>query len=348
VNYYEHHIGDYDEATSHLTAVEDGIYSRLLRKYYATEKPLDPDVDQLKRLVRARTREEKSAVDSVLREFFSLGEDGWHQKTCDEVIAEYVAGEPEREQKRVNKDTRLKRHRLIRAAFFEALRTRGQHPAWDMKTEALRELVKSSGLDPETLAAAALATLPDTRTATAPATPATATQSPDTSTQSPVPNPQTPVTGNSVGAADPAQPAGNGQGTQDPGHPAPKRKPPASDADASATRGTRLPKDWALPKAWGMWALGKYPQWTADKVRDEALKFRNHWVGKTGKDATKLEWEATWQNWCMSEIAHRDDPKPATARNVSGPPSQAELDAINAEATRLVLGQPRQEAIDHA
>jgi uncharacterized protein YdaU (DUF1376 family) len=342
VNYYEHHIGDYDEATAHLTAVEDGIYSRLLRKYYATEKPLDPDVDKLKRLVRARSREEKSAVDSVLAEFFSLREDGWHQKTCDEVIAAYVAGEPEREQKRANKDTRLKRHRLIRAAFFEALRHSGQHPAWDMKTEALRELVKSAGLDPETLAATALATLADTKPATAPATPATATQSPDTNTQSPVPSPQTPVTGNSVGA----EREGNGQATQDPGQDAPPKKRTAPAADASATRGARLPKDWALPKAWGNWALAKYPQWTADKVRDEALKFRNHWTGKTGKDATKLDWEGTWQNWCMSDIAHRDDPRPATGRNVSGPPSQAELDAINAEATRLALGQPRQEVID--
>lgn len=124
---------------------------------------------------------------------------------------------------------------------------------------------------------------------------------------------------------------GNGEGT------------PTSAADAAATtRGTRLAKDWALPKAWGNWALSKYPQWSPDKVRDEALKFRNHWVGKTGKDATKLDWEATWQNWCMSELAHRDDPKPGKG----APQTQAELDAINAEAMRLVRGT--QEAIDHA
>jgi uncharacterized protein YdaU (DUF1376 family) len=38
MNYYEHHIGDYAEATSHLTFVEDAAYSRLIRKYYSTEK----------------------------------------------------------------------------------------------------------------------------------------------------------------------------------------------------------------------------------------------------------------------------------------------------------------------
>ncbi len=37
MNYYEHHIGDYAEATAHLTFIEDATYSRLIRKYYATE-----------------------------------------------------------------------------------------------------------------------------------------------------------------------------------------------------------------------------------------------------------------------------------------------------------------------
>ena len=46
MNYFEHHIGDYDEATSHLTAREDGIYSRLIRKYYAKERPLPADVEE--------------------------------------------------------------------------------------------------------------------------------------------------------------------------------------------------------------------------------------------------------------------------------------------------------------
>jgi uncharacterized protein YdaU (DUF1376 family) len=89
VNYYEHHIGDYDEATAHLTACEDGIYSRLIRKYMATEKPLPAELKALQRLVRARTREEKDAVETVLEEFFELRDDGWHQHRCDETIARY-------------------------------------------------------------------------------------------------------------------------------------------------------------------------------------------------------------------------------------------------------------------
>lgn len=89
MNYYEHHIGDYDEATAHLTACEDGIYSRLIRKYMATERALPADLKALQRLVRARTRDEKAAVQTVLDEFFELREDGWHQHRCDETIERY-------------------------------------------------------------------------------------------------------------------------------------------------------------------------------------------------------------------------------------------------------------------
>ena len=80
MNYYEHHIGDYAEATAHLSFVEDAAYSRMIRKYYATEKPLPADIKAVQRLVGARTKEEREAVDTVLHEFFELQDDGWHQR----------------------------------------------------------------------------------------------------------------------------------------------------------------------------------------------------------------------------------------------------------------------------
>lgn len=89
VNYYEHHIGDYAEATAHLSFVEDAAYSRCIRKYYASEAPLPADVKAVQRLVGARSRDEKAAVDTILREFFTLTEDGWHNARCDEEIARY-------------------------------------------------------------------------------------------------------------------------------------------------------------------------------------------------------------------------------------------------------------------
>lgn len=89
MNYYEHHIGDYAEATAHLSFVEDAAYSRLIRKYYASEKPLPADIKTVQRLVGARTKEEREAVATVLEEFFDLQDDGWHNTRCDEEIARY-------------------------------------------------------------------------------------------------------------------------------------------------------------------------------------------------------------------------------------------------------------------
>ena len=89
MNYYEHHIGVYAEATAHLTFIEDATYSRLIRKYYATEKPLPADVKIVQRLINARSKEEKNAVVSVLNEFFTLTDDGWRQERCDHEIARF-------------------------------------------------------------------------------------------------------------------------------------------------------------------------------------------------------------------------------------------------------------------
>jgi len=89
MNYYEHHIGDYSQATSHLSFIEDATYSRFIRKYYATEKPMPSDVKTVQRLVNARSKEEKNAVELVLKEFFILTDDGWRQGRCDHEIARF-------------------------------------------------------------------------------------------------------------------------------------------------------------------------------------------------------------------------------------------------------------------
>ena len=87
MNYYPHHIGDYAKDTAHLTILEDGAYRRLLDLYYSSERPLPLNREGLYRLVRARGREEKKAVDTVLEEFFRQGETGWHNQRADREIA---------------------------------------------------------------------------------------------------------------------------------------------------------------------------------------------------------------------------------------------------------------------
>lgn len=115
-------------------------------------------------------------------------------------------------------------------------------------------------------------------------------------------------------------------------------------------RGSRLDPGWVLPKAWSDWALEKYPHWTEQIVRDEALKFRNHWHAATGKSATKLDWYGTWQNWCMSDIAQRANPMPqasiasVTAPSKAADETQAYLEKLAAETRAAREAHARRKA----
>ncbi len=87
MNYYERHIGDYLKDTAHLSLLEHGIYSRLLDVYYTRECGIDAGTAA--RLIGARSKEERGALESVLNEFFVLQGGIWTHKRCDREIARY-------------------------------------------------------------------------------------------------------------------------------------------------------------------------------------------------------------------------------------------------------------------
>lgn len=63
-------------------------------------------------------------------------------------------------------------------------------------------------------------------------------------------------------------------------------------------RATRLPADWRLPDEWREWAQTERPELDVQKTADA---FRDYWIAKAGKEARKLNWEATWRNWIRSQ-----------------------------------------------
>jgi len=222
MNYFEHHIGDYDQATAHLTACEDGIYSRLIRWYMASEAPLPGDLKLIQRRVRAHSKDERAAVQTVLDEFFELRDDGYHQHRCDEEIARYQ-----------DKQAKAKRSAEAR---WSAVRTQSEGNANashdDMRTHTERN---ADGMH-----------------------------------RAPVPRHQTPDTT----LASEMQ----------------------REAPQAARRGSRLPPDWD-PGESGM-AFAAQQGLTNGRATAELAKFRDFWAAKTGADATKADWQATWRNWC--------------------------------------------------
>ena len=112
---------------------------------------------------------------------------------------------------------------------------------------------------------------------------------------------------------------------------------------AAVVRGTRLPRDWVLPKAWGLWALEKKPGSTEAWVREQAEAFAHFWWAKAGVNSTKADWLLTWKTWI-----NKADP-PGTShkkpRNSNEPvPFDYAADARLREAMRLEQSRRDEEA----
>lgn len=80
-------------------------------------------------------------------------------------------------------------------------------------------------------------------------------------------------------------------------------QPPTPRAEV---RATRLPPTWEPSEEQIAWALGSRPNWTPEHVQWVAEMFRDHWLAKSGADATKRDWSATWRNWVKRE---KSDPR---------------------------------------
>jgi hypothetical protein len=84
--------------------------------------------------------------------------------------------------------------------------------------------------------------------------------------------------------------------------------PQAAPVPKASPRGTRLPADWrATPEQ-----LQFARDCGHDPIRVETV-FRNYWHSTAGAKGVKLDWDKTWDNWCLKDAKH----VPAAA---AGPP----------------------------
>lgn len=81
--------------------------------------------------------------------------------------------------------------------------------------------------------------------------------------------------------------------------------PHASRASPPRKRGTRLPDSFGITPALASWARQNTPDVNA---RAETERFRDYWRAKAGRDACKLDWDATWRNW-MRRAAEQQVPR---------------------------------------
>lgn len=101
----------------------------------------------------------------------------------------------------------------------------------------------------------------------------------------------------------------------------------------SSPRGARLSADWNLPDDWRQWTRVHFAHASDAMVTLEAEKFRDFWISKSGQAAAKLDWSATWRNWCRTAFAAKPSNQPMNW----GRSSWEEQKAAKHEATRKML-----------
>jgi len=89
MHYYQFAINEYQSHTAHLDHVEDIAYRRMMDWAYLHERPLPIDPEEICRLIRMRTQCDSIRI--VLREFWVLHEDGYHNHRVDEELSRYRA-----------------------------------------------------------------------------------------------------------------------------------------------------------------------------------------------------------------------------------------------------------------
>jgi hypothetical protein len=83
-----------------------------------------------------------------------------------------------------------------------------------------------------------------------------------------------------------------------------------SRGEGRSPKGSRLPADWRLSSEQIEWALGAQPSWDAEHTLKVGEAFRDYWTSKPGREAAKLDWDATWRNWVRREHAVKGGDRP--------------------------------------
>ncbi len=123
MNYYKRHLGDFARDTAHLSQGQIGAYDLLMDWYYANERPLPTDMDDVCRIARAFTRDERQNVSKVLAAFFVESPEGFRQKRVEQELSDM------RERRETNRKVAVEREENKRSTNRATnRRTNGAHP----------------------------------------------------------------------------------------------------------------------------------------------------------------------------------------------------------------------------
>lgn len=104
--------------------------------------------------------------------------------------------------------------------------------------------------------------------------------------------------------------------------------PPSLKESSPRKRGCRIPEGWQPSDELKQWAITERPGLDLKRVVDS---FTDYWKAKTGQQATKLDWDATFRNWVRNE-------KPNGTHQTGSRPSAASRQDAAAARAAATLG----------
>lgn len=99
----------------------------------------------------------------------------------------------------------------------------------------------------------------------------------------------------------------------DPSHPVPPDQTPPNGG-VPRKRASRIADDFQVTPQMREWAATKAPN---TDLGLETEKFINYWIAKSGKEATKLDWAATWRNWILNARSSQPARQDHSARGMA-------------------------------
>ncbi|WP_254492390.1 DUF1376 domain-containing protein [Bartonella sp. B1099] len=97
---------------------------------------------------------------------------------------------------------------------------------------------------------------------------------------------------------------------------------PSSPCSNKKTTPSSLVKGHRLPETWQADIKAAISEGLSEsQAHWQAKKFRDYWQAKSGKEALKVDWQATWRNWYRREIERLEQQK---QESVSPRPSESD------------------------
>lgn len=114
------------------------------------------------------------------------------------------------------------------------------------------------------------------------------------------------------------------------------RAEPSETTSPQVRRASRLPADW-MPGA-DLLKLANERGLTGQALTDEVDKFRDYWHSKS-RDATKLDWDATFRNWIRTATKNTAARGAAHGTHDPGHRRPSLVERVHANAQRIIAAE---------